>query len=354
MKYRNVKDNNISILGYGLAKLPSDEKEAIDLIEYALNEGINFFDTGYTYLNGKSEETLGKVINKIDRKSIYISSKAPVWLYKNEDDFDKILNDQLNRLNTTYIDYYFLHGLNYYSWELTKKFNVLDKLIQAKKEGKIKNIGFSFQDNINVFQDIISSFDFDICMISINMLEPDFQMGMEGIKLLNEKNIPIICMQPFLGGSILDIMNKKYIDLNFKYIWNLKNVISIIPSMTKKEHLIDNISYANNNISLDEDDFNLINDLRKNYQDKKYIKCNECFKCVNNCNVPIPYLFKLYNYYKITHDFEKFKEKYLYTIARHGGFNYSCNKCNKCLNNCPNNIDIPSFLEEINEVTRKI
>ena len=134
MKYKYYKKQlQISRLGYGLAKLPLkennelDEKTSIKLIKIAIEKGINFFDTAYTYLNGKSEIVLGKALEGVNREKIYISTKAPVWLYKDKNDFYKILYEQLERLNTDYIDFYLIHGINRDTWNLMNKYEIMDE-----------------------------------------------------------------------------------------------------------------------------------------------------------------------------------------------------------------------------------
>lgn len=361
MKYKYYKKQlQISRLGYGLAKLPLkennelDEKTSIKLIKIAIEKGINFFDTAYTYLNGKSEIVLGKALEGVNREKICISTKAPVWLYKDKNDFYKILYEQLERLNTDYIDFYLIHGINRDTWNLMNKYEIMDCMAEAKKLGLIRNIGFSFQDTYTLFKKIVDSYDWDLCMLRLNILENCFEAGLKGLEYAKKKNIPVVAMQPFQGGTLIEIIEKLYPKIEnsskyaFNYLWKKNNILTIIPSMTSKENLKKNIEIENEKL---ESDTKIVKEIHKKYNDNLAIKCNGCSECIKFCknNVAIPYVFLIYNYYKITNNKNNFKKKYEYTILKHGNTAEQCSKCDKCNCFCKKKINIRNEMMKINE-----
>ena len=176
MKYRNFGelDWKASALGFGAMRLPVidqnpgkiEEKEAIKMIRYAIDEGVNYIDTAYGYHQGTSEILVGKALKDGYREKVKIATKMPVWLVNSHEDMDKVLNEQLSRLQIDQIDFYLLHGLEKERWDKVQKLNVFDWLDKAKKEEKIKYLGFSFHDEYDVFKKIIDSYDgWTLCQI---------------------------------------------------------------------------------------------------------------------------------------------------------------------------------------------
>ena len=211
MKYRKMpkSPDKLSALGLGLMRLPQtkagkiDEKQALAMLEYALEKGVNYFDTAWGYHDGASEPLLGKFVARNDRSRFFIATKLPCWLVKTPADMDGYLNQQLERLRTDHIDYYLLHALGQRSWQEMLRLGVTDWLDKARADGRIRHIGFSFHDKYPVFRKIVERYDWDFCQFMLNFLDTHYQAGMNGYKLAAEKGLGIIAMEPLRGGKLV-------------------------------------------------------------------------------------------------------------------------------------------------------
>ena len=174
MQYRRFKDFNTSLLGFGCMRFPTledgtiDEEKTFEMLDLALDNGVNYFDTAYPYHQGQSEIVLGKWLQTIDRDSIYVTSKMPVWKINSIEEFDKILDEQLEKLQVDHLDFYLLHALSKQRWEHVLEMGVLDHLKDVLDSGKIRRIGFSFHDEYEVFEEIIKAYPWDFCQIQYN------------------------------------------------------------------------------------------------------------------------------------------------------------------------------------------
>ena len=201
MQYRKMKKHNIDVSLYALGcmRLPTvkvdgenkiDHPHAISMIRYAIDHGCNYIDTAYPYHGGESEIVVGEALRDGYRNKTYLASKLPIWLLKNPEDCDKILNEQLAKLQTDHIDFYLMHGLDSDSWPKAKALGVLDFMKRAKKDGRIRYICFSFHDEYPVFKEIIDSYDWDMCQIQFNLLDEHIQATVDGPALRWRKECP--------------------------------------------------------------------------------------------------------------------------------------------------------------------
>ena len=197
-----------SLLGFGCMRFPVtadgkiDEAEAERMMDKAIAEGVNYIDTAYPYHDGQSEIVVGNVLKKYDRSSFYLATKLPVWEVKTVEDVDRLLNEQLGKLQTDYIDFYLMHAMGKERWDKMLEVGCVERLEQLKAEGKIKYLGFSFHDSYEVFEEMINYRDWDFAQIQLNYMDADEQAGVKGYKLAEEKGIPLIIMEPIKGGSL--------------------------------------------------------------------------------------------------------------------------------------------------------
>ena len=210
MLYREVPKNGdkLSVLGYGCMRLPVrrqsiNEKLAEKQIMYAMDQGVNYFDTAVPYHNGKSEPFLGKVFFKNGcREKIRIATKLPHWSANSRMEMDKILDAQLSKLRTDRIDYYLIHGLGGELWETAKQNGVIEFLDDALKKGKIINAGFSFHGLAQEFNIIVDDYDWTFCQIQYNFLDTKNQAGTAGLQYAASKDMAVIIMEPLRGGNL--------------------------------------------------------------------------------------------------------------------------------------------------------
>jgi len=402
MKYRKMGSLgwDVSALGFGAMRLPEDkvkdekkgekkssikEDEAIEMIRYAIDNGVNYIDTAYPYHGGESEVLVGKALQDGYREKVHLTTKLPMWMVKKTEDFDTFLNQQVERLQTN-PDIYLFHGLNKAGAEKIKNLNLFEKMEQAKAKGLFKYIGFSFHDNFEVFKEIIDMYDWDCCQIQYNYLDIEFQAGTAGLKYAKSKDIAVIIMEPIKGGKLaipedkLDLYPeiKKALELSkikrntpdwaLQFVWNHPEVSVVLSGMSTMQQVVENVDSANKseiNI-LTEDELATISELREAYGKYNVAPCTSCGYCVPCPNgVSIPFVLGLlndlayrgesgkeritsyYNYLvKTQEDIEERKSK----GEKFGGAAILCIQCGECLDKCPQQIEIPDFMEKANEI----
>lgn len=316
-------------LGYGLAKLPFDSNGEIDeiksteIIKQAFNEGIDIFDTSPFYLNGKSEEIIGKVLSESPIEC-EISTKISLKNFNTKDEFLDIFNMQLNRLKRDKIDFYLIHGFDKKRLDKFNRLGVWKWLEELKNEEKIKNIGFSFHGEMKLLEEIIDLYHWDVCMIKFSPLDENFETGEAGIKYLNAKKIKVFLIQPYFGGVYVDLINtfERKQQLFYK-IWNVYKVDTIFVGTRDKEHLLENINimkgyYKDKEIKKKLRDFEKF---KEEYLNSKVVKCDGCNLCrICKENIAIPYIFAIYNIFKMTNNKKKFIYDYENIIKKHGNY----------------------------------
>jgi len=393
MKYRKMGslDWEVSALGFGAMRLPINpqmrinEKEAIKMIRYAIDNGVNYVDTAYPYHNGESEVIVGKALKDGYREKVHLTTKSPVWMIKKREDFDTYLNEQIERLQTT-PDIYLLHGLNKNRLKKIKDLNLIEKMEEAKAKGLIKYIGFSFHDSLEVFKEIIDYFNWDCCQIQHNYLDIEYQAGIEGVKYAGNKGIALIIMEPIRGGKlaipervlnrkpeIKDVLDKSEVkrsmpDWALQFVWNYPEVSVVLSGMSTMQQVIENVESAKNSKinSLTENELKTISELREAYSKYILVPCTSCRYCLPCPNgVAIPGVLRMVNdlYYwgdrgrpriaffysrmaKTEENFEKRKA----AGEEVEGAATLCIQCGECLEKCPQQIDIPTFMEHANSL----
>lgn len=368
MKYRSFGKTGckVSQLGFGAMRMPEieidgkktiNEEEAIKLIRYCIDKGINYVDTAFFYHSGESETLVGKALKDGYREKTYVATKLPMGDVKCPEDFDRLLSTQLKRLDTEYIDFYLFHALNRDHWQKVKDFGLLEKMHKAKADGIVKHIGFSFHDDLEIFLQILDEYEgCEFCQIQFNYLDTDYQAGIEGLRAANEKGLGLIVMEPLLGGrlvspdkSVADCLPKGKAPLEnaLSYIWNYPEVSLLLSGMNNIAQAEENIALADKFIEnmLTEKEKEAFSEAKKAHSRLGLIPCTGCNYC-DICpeNIPIPEIFAAFN---LTSEGDRrmVKEKMPDIEEKIS----PCIKCGACEKKCPQNIPIPEKLKQIRD-----
>ncbi len=353
----------VSRFGLGCMRYPKEEKEAIEMVRYALDHGVNYIDTAYVYKD--SEITTGKALKDGYRSKTYIATKSPMWNITKHEDFEKYLDEQLLRLGTDYIDVYLLHNLNHLNWEKVKKydgFSFLDKMLQ---KGKIRHKAFSIHNTLEAFKEIVDAYDWEMAQLQLNILDETQQVGVEGLKYAADKGIAAVIMEPLKGGFLFNNVpqevqelvrrypeKRSLVEWCFRWLYNMPEVSLVLSGTSNMEQLKDNLrifEQAEANV-MSEEDMELIHKIQAVYEAKKSIGCTGCRYCIP-CpkNVNIPEIFKHYNSYQLVKPHPIDKVVYQNSIIPVNAGADQCISCGICMRHCPQDLAIPELLKKAHE-----
>ena len=374
MQYREDRyGNKISQLGYGCMRFTKkgtsiDFDKAEKEILAAVEMGINYFDTAYIYPG--NEECLGKIIAKNNlRDRIKIATKLPQYMMRTQAAIDKTFREELKRLNTDYIDYYLMHMFTDYSeWEKLKELDMENWIDSHKADGSIRQIGFSYHGDSDMFIKILNAYDWDFCQIQYNYLDENSQAGVKGLKAAAEKGIPVIIMEPLRGGKLVNLPEKakkvlqdsdtKYTpaELGLRWLWNQPEVTCVLSGMNSMEMLEENVRIASNAGVNDftDKEFDIIRNVVKIYKEQDNVGCTGCRYCMP-CpqGVDIPANFYYYNLmYMEKKGSARFGFFQNTGLREKPGFASACIGCGKCELHCPQKINIRQELKRADKHLR--
>ena len=372
MKYRKLGTNNdmVSVLGYGCMRLPVidgnigniDEKLAIEQIRYGIDKGINYIDTAYPYHMGHSETVVGKALKNGYREKVFLADKLPTWLIKSNEDMYNYLDKQLEKLDTEYIDFYLIHTLDKMKWKRVLKNNLFEFIENSKTQGKIKQIGFSFHDDYELFEEIVDAYDWDFCQIQLNYMDEDYQAGLKGLAYAKSKDLDVIVMEPLKGGTLANNVPKDidniWKSVNSKrsaagwalqYLWNYDGISTVLSGMNSYEQIDDNIKEACESgiDSLSKKERETIEKVKEIYKSRILVNCTGCKYCMP-CphGVDIPGCFSSYNNANIYNNFDYYNNHYLIFMSDSEKAG-RCIKCGVCEELCPQHLPIMDLLEKV-------
>lgn len=371
MEQRTFKQTGekVSLLGFGLMRLPRlvpdkadiDEELACKMVDYAIEHGVTYFDTAYPYHEGKSELFVAKALSKYPRESFTLADKLPMWELSETKTAEMLFEEQLKKCNVEYFDFYLCHALDRNRIELLTKYGAYDYLVEQKKKGRIKHLGFSFHDDPQYLEQILSSFDFDFVQIQLNYLDWEMYHSREQYEICEKHGKQVVIMEPCRGGTLADLgedVNKIFKEARpdksipswaFRYVGSLENVLCVLSGMTVMEHVTDNVATFENFEYLTEGDKETIDKALTEYRKSVIVPCTGCRYCMDcPMGVDIPEVFRIFNRSRFTHDegflkvgLDKLDEKKLPT---------HCISCKKCMKHCPQHIEIPVRLAEIDKL----
>ncbi len=359
-----------SALGFGAMRLPIigderrniDESEAIRMMQYAFDHGVNYVDTAYPYHDGASEVVVGKALKDGYREKVKLATKLPTWLCKSPEDFDKYFIEQLLRLQTDYIDFYLLHALNEGKWPTMQELNVFDWAEKKMDQGQIRYLGFSFHDCYELFTDIVDSYDWTFCQIQYNFMDQDYQAGIKGLQYAASKGLAVIVMEPIRGGQLAGpprsitglwdtaVTKRTPADWALQWVWDHNEVSLLLSGMSTMEQVKQNVVSADNSgpNTLTPEELALIEKAKNKYRELCPIPCTNCEYCLP-CpnNVRIPRIFEIYNEAVMYDKLDTAKRMYQFIEDEQRADH--CEQCGNCVELCPQSIDIPEWLSKVHQ-----
>ena len=373
MNYRTFGKTGlkVSALGFGIMRMPTldgvplsanlDEEQSISMIRYAIDHGVNYIDTAYPYHGRCSETLVGKALQDGYRQRTYLATKSPVVLLEQEEDFERILQEQLEKLQTDYVDFYLLHALDKEKWEKVQRFHLLDKLLKAREEGKIRYLGFSFHDDVSLFRTIVDAFDqWDFCQIQLNYINVDYQAGLAGLEYAAEKGLAVIAMEPLLGGALASPSDqvrealppeKTPVEWALDFLWNRKEISLLLSGMGSMEQLQENLLYASRSHvgMLNSQDLTHLSKAKEIYDASILVPCTKCCYCI-----PCPFgldIPSIYMAYNATSQSTMDRARFLYgTATREHSPAKECRQCRRCEKVCPQHIPTSQWMPQIAQI----
>lgn len=361
-------DCQVSALGFGCMRLPLqgddsaqiDEAEAIRMIRHAVDEGVNYIDTAYPYHKGQGERLVAKALRDGYRSRVYLATKFPSWILKEPADFDRLLNEQLEKLETDVIDFYLMHSLDGKKWDTLVENGVFDAMDAYKRSGKVRYVGFSFHDELPQFKRIIDAYDWDFCQIQFNYLDENTQAGLEGLRYAAARNIGVVVMEPLLGGKLAieppepvarlweqAPVKRTPAQWALRWVWNHPEVSVVLSGMSTYPQVEDNLRTARQAVasSLTPEELAIIDRVKAAYRSLPRIDCTGCDYCMP-CpfGVKIPGNFRLYNGL-VTYNDQTRKSAYHKLGENERAAN--CRSCGKCEKVCPQHLPIRELMKTV-------
>ncbi len=374
MILKDFKDKKLSALGLGMMRLPVvdgndavvDEKAAAEMIDYAYNNGVNYFDTAWGYHDGNSELVAGKYLSKYPRNSYFLASKFPGYDLSNMDKVEEIFEKQLEKCQTEYFDFYLIH--NVYEGNVDEYLNpahgILAYLLKQKENGRIKHFGFSAHGSVEVMKKFLDVYGphMEFCQLQLNYMDWHFQDCDKKVALIKDMGIPVWVMEPLRGGKLASASNEMTAELKkmrpnetvpawaFRFLQAIPEVTMVLSGMSNMEQLKANIETFKEEKPLKEEEFNKIVELIDNEIKKGGLPCTACHYCTSHCpkELPIPELIALYNEHKITGG--GFLAPMAVGSMEESRRPANCVGCRSCEQVCPQQIKISEAMSEFSSL----
>ena len=375
MIYNNFADIKISSLGYGCMRFPLDENGKIDksetkkLIDYAMANGINYYDTAWGYLGGESEIVTGELLSNYPRDSYYLASKFPGYDLNNMSKVEEIFERQLEKCGVEYFDFYLFHNvceLNIDGY-LDPKFGIYDYLIKQKKNGRIKHLGFSTHGTYETITRFLDAYgkDMEFCQIQLNWLDWEFQNAKRVVELLDSLSIPVWVMEPVRGGRLTTLVPKyadKLKEVNsartlanwaFNFVKSIPSVTVTLSGMSTMEQLTENIEIFSKEDILSEKEKDTLIMLGREITKVDALPCTGCKYCTEGCpmGINIPRIVDLYNEY--SYSGMGFRINMAISSMDEDKKPSACIGCQACEALCPQNIKISEMMKKFASILKK-
>lgn len=380
MRYRPMGNTGVmvSALGFGMLRLQMKDGKvdfglSTDIVRRAIEGGVNYIDTGRVYLGGQSEEAVRRALAGGWRDRVYVTSKLPWWEMSGPEDFMKHFDLSRKTLDTDVIDFYHIHMIMHRAWEkAVKPWKLIDKMMKLKEDGKIRFMGFSFHDCLQLFKTVIDSAPWDFCLLQHNYLDYEYETGILGPKYAAAKGMGVSIMKPVrtgVLGALPPVMKealaatgiqKDDAQWALEYLWDIPEISVTVSGMNSVADVEQNLSYAASAAPgmLSAQERAAIGRARAAFNSLPgHVNCVGCYQCIP-CpeNVAIGYILAyVYNNYLAHQNKQRALADYTLSMSpvQRGDPASSCTGCGECLPKCPMKLDIPAHLAKVKEVLGK-
>lgn len=370
MIYRDYQGMRLSGLGLGMMRLPVvngqdavvDEKAAEEMIAFAMEHGVNYYDTAWGYHDGNSELTAGKALSGYPRESYYLADKFPGYDNSNMPKVKEIFEKQLEKCRTPYFDFYLFHNVYEGNIDdyLEPKFGILEYLLEQKKNGRIRHLGFSCHGSVEVLTRFLDAYGehMEFCQLQLNYMDWHFQNCKEKVELCSKRNIPVWVMEPLRGGKLCHLSEETTRELKamrpnetipawaFRFLQTIPGVTVVLSGMSSMEQLKENLATWESDQPLTQKEFDRLVELIDEDTKKSGLPCTACHYCTSHCpkQLPIPDLIALYNEHKITGG--GFLAPMAVGSMEENKRPANCIGCRSCEQVCPQQIKISEAMKE--------
>lgn len=371
MIYRDFQGLKLSALGFGTMRLPTiggvyskiDEKAAAEMFDYAIQHGVNYFDTAWGYHDGESENTDGKILSKYPRESFYLASKFPGYDLSNFGRVEEIFEKQLKKCRVDYFDFYLFHNvceMNIDAYLNEEKYGTYSYLMEQKKNGRIRHLGFSAHGSLAVIERFLEKYgkDMEFCQLQINYLDWEFQNAKGKVELLKKYNIPVWVMEPVRGGKLASLAaedekklkafrpNDSIASWAFRFLLALPEVKVILSGMSDMKQVKDNIKTFEEEKPLNAEESAVLDAIAREMLAKTSLPCTACRYCTSHCpkHLDIPELIKLYNEHRFTGG--GFIAPMVVSALAEEKRPSACIGCRSCEKVCPQQIKISEMMKD--------
>ena len=370
MIYRDFKGKKISLYGMGAMRLPVvegddsriDESATFEMVDYAMEHGVNYYDTAWGYHGGNSETVMGRALARYPRESYYLADKFPGYDLSNMDKVEEIFEEQLRKCGVDHFDFYLFHNvceLNIDSY-LDPKYGIHDYLMEQKRNGRITHLGFSVHGSFEVMRRFLDAYgkDIEFCQVQLNYVDWEFQDAKAKIELLRSMGIPCWVMEPVRGGRLANLADPEAAVLRamrpdeapvawaFRFLQSMPEVTVVLSGSSNMEQMRQNIAICEEDRPLDGKEMEGLISLARNMVDAKSVPCTACKYCLSHCpkGIDIPRMIELYNEHVFTGG--GFIAPMALAAVPADRQPSACVGCGKCADVCPQQIDIPGIMKD--------
>lgn len=371
MLYNRFDDCRLSRLGFGTMRLPVTDSGAIDeaqveeMVQYAMDHGINYFDTAYPYHGGQSEWVLGRILKKYPRDSFYLADKYPGHQIAESYDPAAIFEEQLEKCGVERFDFYLLHNVyeNSIKTYTDPRWGIIDYFVEQKRLGRIGHLGFSCHGGLDNLREFLDRYGdaMEFCQIQLNYLDWTLQNAKGKYDLLTERGIPVWVMEPVRGGRLANLAEGEVLRTmrpeestaawGFRWLQGLPNVTMVLSGMSNMEQMADNVKTFSSERPLTKAEEELLLSIAEGL--KNSVPCTGCGYCLDSCpqGLPIPTLISIGNEIRFSAATNVKMRVEGFPEEKQPG---ACLACGACAKMCPQSIDIPNVLSELNAALEKI